>query len=413
MYAASGVQFHSLILSSGQALSPPLEAGTCGALLKTSANFVFFVFSNFRCCTGLWSWLKLTKEWVHVCADLCRLVQLLKLPEVHKICWWSIWYPLVICMDFETHTGYGHGYGSLFRDPLQTCTSEVGIGGSEVEFKPSHHQATHLYSRWFIKDNDITIPPLHQLHRFPIHVPFFQHSDQSKSLIYTLTITDYDDGDTSSQWKYTQSMVGQYLKMIVIHFDLTDIDWMLTSTATYANSSAVPLCYPAMMVMATPHTQPTWQLCYPTGWRQRQRLWGQLLLWLWVKMTCASMSHVAAAMLLLSAVPWWQHSSSPPFSLTLHEPNPPQQGHPDEHCRLWSVFVASLWTPNQSHWPTATTYLSAKWHRKWKQWLELWMVHWDVHNSMQHARGVEQLPIPVESTDLAILPTHTQRNPYP
>jgi len=70
-------------------------------------------------------------------------------------------------------------------------------------------------------------------------------------------MTDYDDGDTSSQWKYTQSMVGQYLKMIVIHFDLTDIDWMLTSTATYANSSAVPLCYPAMMVMATPHTQPT------------------------------------------------------------------------------------------------------------------------------------------------------------
>ena len=49
----------------------------------------FFVFSNFRCYAGLWSWLKLTEEWVHVCADLCRLVQLLKLPEVHKICWCS------------------------------------------------------------------------------------------------------------------------------------------------------------------------------------------------------------------------------------------------------------------------------------------------------------------------------------
>ena len=49
----------------------------------------FFVFNNFRCCAGLWSWLKLTEEQVHVCADLCRLVQLLKLPEVHKICWCS------------------------------------------------------------------------------------------------------------------------------------------------------------------------------------------------------------------------------------------------------------------------------------------------------------------------------------
>ena len=30
--------------------------------------------------------VKLTEAQVHVCADLCRLVQLLKLPEVHKIC---------------------------------------------------------------------------------------------------------------------------------------------------------------------------------------------------------------------------------------------------------------------------------------------------------------------------------------
>ena len=42
------------------------------------SKLCFFVFSNFRCCAGLWSWLKLTEEQVHVCADLCSSWSCLK-----------------------------------------------------------------------------------------------------------------------------------------------------------------------------------------------------------------------------------------------------------------------------------------------------------------------------------------------
>ena len=42
------------------------------------SKLCFFVSSNSRCCAGLWSLLKLTEEWVHVCADLCSYWSCLK-----------------------------------------------------------------------------------------------------------------------------------------------------------------------------------------------------------------------------------------------------------------------------------------------------------------------------------------------
>ena len=52
---------------------------------------------------------------------------------------------LVIRRGFETHAGYGYGYGSPFWDPSQTHTLEVDMAGFKVaEFEISHHQSNTI-----------------------------------------------------------------------------------------------------------------------------------------------------------------------------------------------------------------------------------------------------------------------------
>jgi len=140
-------------------------------------------------------------------------------------------------------------------------------------------------------------------------------------------------------------MAGQHLKIIVVHFNLTDINWMLTSTATYANGSAVPLCYPAMMVMATPHIWPTWQLCYPTDWWQWQWQWQREddyysgYGWRWP--TC----QWAMRQLLCCSCQWCHGGNTPPHHHSLWHcmsPTPHSKAIPmniaDRGQSLWPVF---------------------------------------------------------------------------